>query len=70
MDTGVKCVAAAGVEEHVQRSGGAVMVAQWQLSGQLGGSAVSGSADVCALRVQCDFSLGLRCRMDTLWLRH
>jgi hypothetical protein len=29
------------VEEHVQRSGGAVMVAQWQLSGQLGSSAVA-----------------------------
>ena len=32
---GVKCVAAAEVEEHVQRSGGAVIVAYWPRSGSL-----------------------------------
>ena len=61
MGTGVKCNGAAGVEEHVQRSGGAVIMPYWQRSG---------SAEVCALRAQCDFSLGLRCQMGTRWLRH
>ena len=59
---------ALGVEEHVQRSGGAVIVAYWQRSGSV--VPAQGSAKVCALRAQCDFSLGLRCRMGTLWLRH
>jgi len=32
---GVKCEGAAGVEEHVQRSGGAVIVPYWQRSGSV-----------------------------------
>jgi len=58
---GVKCKGAAGVEERVQRSGGAVIMPYWQRSG---------SAEVCTLRAQCYFTLGLRCQMGTLWLRH